>query len=95
MVPKELLNVIITPGFLFFNRLGEVEKALCHYNQAGKYTETKHIEQVQDVIKCLNRCDEARRSKEWNVMLKETSFAISYGADSSPRVSFLSCSYHT
>uniref|UniRef100_A0A1J3FGM2 Inactive TPR repeat-containing thioredoxin TTL3 n=1 Tax=Noccaea caerulescens TaxID=107243 RepID=A0A1J3FGM2_NOCCA len=67
-------------------RLGEVEKALCHYNQAGKYTETKHIEQVQDVIKCLNRCDEARRSKEWNVMLKEACFAISYGADSSPRV---------
>ncbi|ESQ27305.1 hypothetical protein EUTSA_v10018402mg [Eutrema salsugineum] len=67
-------------------RLGEVEKALSHYNQAGKYTETKHIEQVEDVIKCLRRCDEARRSKEWNVVLKETSFAISYGADSSPRV---------
>ncbi|CAN6936321.1 unnamed protein product [Brassica oleracea var. botrytis] len=67
-------------------RLGEVEKALCHYNQAGKYTETKHIEQVEDVIKCLRRCDEARRSKEWNVVLKETCFVISYGADSSPRV---------
>ncbi|CAH8309669.1 unnamed protein product [Eruca vesicaria subsp. sativa] len=67
-------------------RLGEVEKALCHYNQAGKYTETKHIEQVEDVIKCLKRCEEARRSKEWNVVLKETCFVISYGADSSPRV---------
>ncbi|KFK42190.1 hypothetical protein AALP_AA2G223200 [Arabis alpina] len=67
-------------------RLGEVEKALCHYTQAGKYTETKHVEQVEDVIKCLSRCEEARRSKEWNVVLKETCFAISYGADSSPRV---------
>ncbi|CAE5964533.1 unnamed protein product [Arabidopsis arenosa] len=67
-------------------RLGEVEKAMCHYNEAGKYTETKHIEQVEDVIKCLRRCDEARRSKEWNVALKETLFAMSYGADSSPRV---------
>ncbi|KAL1204221.1 Inactive TPR repeat-containing thioredoxin TTL3 [Cardamine amara subsp. amara] len=67
-------------------RLGEVEKALCHYNQAGKYTETKDIEQVEDVIKCLRRCEEARRSKEWNVVLKETYFAMSYGAESSPRV---------
>ncbi|CAH8356204.1 unnamed protein product [Eruca vesicaria subsp. sativa] len=67
-------------------RLGEAEKALCHYNQAGKYTETKHIEQVEDVIKCLRRCDEARRSKQWNLVLKETCFVISYGADSSPRV---------
>lgn len=74
--------------------MGEVEKALSHYNQAGKYTETKHIEQVEDVIKCLKRCEEARRSKEWNVVLKETCFVISYGADSSPRVSFLSCSFH-
>ncbi|RID54828.1 hypothetical protein BRARA_G02119 [Brassica rapa] len=67
-------------------RLGETEKALCHYNQAGKYTETRHIEQVEDVIKCLRRCDEARRSKGWNILLKETCSVISYGADSSPRV---------
>ncbi|CAG7903315.1 unnamed protein product [Brassica rapa] len=67
-------------------RLGEAEKALCHYNQAGKYTETRHIEQVEDVIKCLRRCDEARRSKGWNILLKETCSVISYGADSSPRV---------
>ncbi|KAL0865895.1 hypothetical protein Bca101_045013 [Brassica carinata] len=67
-------------------RLGEVDKALCHYNQAGKYTETKHIEQVEDVINCLRMCDEARRSKQWNLLLKETCFVISCGADSSPRV---------
>ncbi|KAJ0256597.1 TPR12 [Hirschfeldia incana] len=67
-------------------RLGEAEKALCHYNQAGKYIETKHIEQVEDVIKCLRRCDEARRSKQWNVVLNETCFMISCGVDSSPRV---------
>ncbi|CAH2067790.1 unnamed protein product [Thlaspi arvense] len=67
-------------------RLGEVEKALSHYNQAGKYTETKHIEQVEDVIKCFRRCEEARRSNEWNVVLNETCSAMSYGADSSPRV---------
>jgi hypothetical protein len=90
MVLNKLLNRTLHPGFLFLTRLGEVEKALCHYNEAGKYTETKHIEQVEDVVKCLRRCDEARRSKEWNVALKETLFAISYGADSSPRVSFVS-----
>ncbi|CAN8234003.1 unnamed protein product [Cochlearia groenlandica] len=67
-------------------KLGEVEKSLSHYNKAGKYTETKHIEQVEDVIKCLRRCEEARVTKLWNVMLKETIFAISYGANSSPKV---------
>ncbi|WZZ05680.1 hypothetical protein YC2023_091601 [Brassica napus] len=54
-------------------------------NTSGKYTETRHIEQVEDVIKCLRRCDEARRSKGWNILLKETCSVISYGADSSPR----------
>ncbi|XP_010534068.1 PREDICTED: inactive TPR repeat-containing thioredoxin TTL3 [Tarenaya hassleriana] len=67
-------------------RLGEAAKALEHYKRAGKHVEMKHVEQVHDVIRSIKRCEDARKSREWNILLKETSFAISYGADSSPRV---------
>ncbi|KDP41365.1 hypothetical protein JCGZ_15772 [Jatropha curcas] len=67
-------------------RLGEAEKALYHYKQSGSCADSQDIAQVQAFQKHLNKCIEARKLKEWNVLVKETDCAISSGADSSPKV---------
>ncbi|KAJ4840327.1 hypothetical protein Tsubulata_023741 [Turnera subulata] len=69
-----------------YARLGEAEKALDHYRQSSLNTDSKEIAQAQLLQKHLNRCTEARALKEWNILLKETEFAISSGADSAPQV---------
>ncbi|KAJ7006790.1 hypothetical protein D5086_004571 [Populus alba] len=70
---------------LYF-RLGETEKALCHYKQSGPSTDSKEVAQAQALQMHLNRCTEARKLKEWNRLLKETERSISSGADSAPQV---------
>ncbi|WCJ44489.1 TPR repeat-containing thioredoxin TTL1 [Euphorbia peplus] len=72
-------------GTLYF-RLGEAEKALHHYKQSGLYAKPEDIAQTQILHKHLSKCNGARKSQEWNTMLKEADLAISSGADSSPQV---------
>ncbi|XP_065846914.1 TPR repeat-containing thioredoxin TTL1-like [Euphorbia lathyris] len=67
-------------------RLGEPEKALHLYKQSGQYAKSEDITQTQVLQKHLSKCIEARKSKEWNTLLKETDLSISSGADSSPQV---------
>lgn len=68
------------------SRLGDLEKALCHYKQSGHYTDPKDVDQAQALKKCLARCSEVQKIQEWNILLKETQFAISSGANSAPQV---------
>lgn len=74
--------------FLSF-RLGEAEKATYHYKHSGSLIEREDIAKAEAVQKHLNRCNEARKLKDWDGLLKETQYAISFGADSAPPVSFL------
>ncbi|XP_050223120.1 TPR repeat-containing thioredoxin TTL1 [Mercurialis annua] len=67
-------------------RLGEAEKALYHYKQSGIYADSEDISQAQALRKHLNRCIEARKLQDWNILLKETDRAISSGGDASPQV---------
>ncbi|KAF3445797.1 hypothetical protein FNV43_RR10974 [Rhamnella rubrinervis] len=67
-------------------RLGDAEKALCHSKHSGHYTDSKDVNQAQALTKCLTRCSEAQKIQEWNMLLKETQFAISSGANSAPQV---------
>ncbi|KAI3807787.1 hypothetical protein L1987_23721 [Smallanthus sonchifolius] len=67
-------------------RFGETEKALCHYKCSGEKAERHDIAKVQAVKAQLVTCSEARKTKDWNRLLKESQFAYSLGADSSLQV---------
>ncbi|KAF8405999.1 hypothetical protein HHK36_008079 [Tetracentron sinense] len=67
-------------------RLGEGEKALYHYKQAGPEAESTNIAQAQDLQSHLIKCTEARKLRDWHTLLKETGCAISSGADSAPQM---------
>lgn len=70
---------------LYF-RVGEAEKAIYHYKHSGAYADSEDIAQAQALQKHLSGCNQARKLKEWNTLLKNTQCAISYGADSAPQV---------
>ncbi|MBA0625807.1 hypothetical protein Godav_003566 [Gossypium davidsonii] len=67
-------------------RLGEPEHALYHYKHAGNHADSNHISEAQTLIQRLKRCSDARKSHEWNTLLKETQCVITSGVDSAPEV---------
>ncbi|KAK5824188.1 TPR repeat-containing thioredoxin TTL1-like [Gossypium arboreum] len=67
-------------------RLGEPEHALYHYKHAGNHADSNHISEAQTLIQRLKRCSDARKSHEWNTLLKETECVITSGVDSAPEV---------
>ncbi|KAK2389784.1 hypothetical protein P8452_27313 [Trifolium repens] len=72
-------------GSLHF-RLGETDKALYHYKQAGPEADPDEIAKVKILQAHLNKCTEAQRVGDWNTLIVETSNAISSGADSAPQI---------
>jgi len=68
--------------------LGEAEKAL-NCNKETPYFDSELDFQARALQVHFNKCSEARKVKDWKVILKETQFAISLGVDSAPKVSFL------
>ncbi|XP_071712141.1 inactive TPR repeat-containing thioredoxin TTL3-like [Rutidosis leptorrhynchoides] len=67
-------------------RFGEADKALSHYKCSGEKAERPDIAKVQAVKAQIVACLEARMVKDWKRLLKESRFAFSLGADSSPLV---------
>ncbi|GAB2283418.1 hypothetical protein Dimus_017933 [Dionaea muscipula] len=65
-------------------RLGEAEKALHHFKQAGPEADPDAVAKAKIVLCHLKKCDEAKRLRDWNSVLKETGNAVSTGADSAP-----------
>ncbi|GAB2231235.1 hypothetical protein Droror1_Dr00027524 [Drosera rotundifolia] len=65
-------------------RLGEAEKAMFHVKQSGPEADPDALAKAKVVLGHLRKCDEAKRSRDWNSVLKETGNAISAGADSAP-----------
>lgn len=72
-------------GNLYF-RLGETDKALYHYKQAGPEADPDEIVKVKNLQVHLHKCTEARRLGDCNTLLTETSKAISSGVDSAPHI---------
>jgi DnaJ homolog subfamily C member 7 len=68
--------------------LGEAEKALNCVKETP-YFDSELAVQAQALQVHFNKCTEARKVKDWKVILKETQSAISLGVDSAPKVSFL------
>ncbi|MFQ6669481.1 hypothetical protein Gotur_034706 [Gossypium turneri] len=67
-------------------RLGEPEHALYHYKHAGNHADSNLISEAKTLIQRLKRCSDARKSHEWNTLLKETQCVITSGVDSAPEV---------
>ncbi|KAI3725683.1 hypothetical protein L1987_65475 [Smallanthus sonchifolius] len=67
-------------------RLGDADKTMRHYKQAGSEAEVNVITKAQNLQVHLNRCNEAKKRRDWNTLLKETSLAISAGADSALQI---------
>ncbi|KAI3767785.1 hypothetical protein L2E82_18189 [Cichorium intybus] len=63
-------------------RLGEPDKTIRHYKQAGSEAEPDLLTKAQNLQVHVNRCNEAKKQRDWNTMLKEIDLAISAGADS-------------
>lgn len=71
-----------------FDRLGEAEKAVWHYEQSGRKADRKDIDQAKALSTILSSCSEAQRVKDWTALLKQSQSALSLGSDSSPQVCF-------
>ncbi|KAL6502596.1 hypothetical protein OROHE_024249 [Orobanche hederae] len=67
-------------------RLGEPEKAVYHFKQAGSDADPDAMNKAKKVQFHLNKCTEAKRQRDWNTLLKETDFSIAAGADSAPLI---------
>lgn len=79
-----MIGVVYLYGY--YCRLGEPDKATYHYKHAGQEADREDLAKVKTVQTHLNKCAEARRSRDWNTLIKETEFVISAGADSAPQV---------
>lgn len=67
-------------------RMGDAENANYHLKRSGAYADSEDMAQAQALQKHLGGCNEGRKLKEWNTLLKDTHRAISSGADSAPQV---------
>nr|GEV37959.1 hypothetical protein [Tanacetum cinerariifolium] len=67
-------------------RLGDPYQTTRHYKQAGSEADPDLIIKAKKLQVHLKRCNEARKLKDWNILLKETMLAISAGADSALQI---------
>lgn len=72
-----------------FDRLGEPEKGLYHFKQAGPEADPDAMAMATKVQNHLNKCTDAKRQRDWNALLKEIALSTSAGADSAPLVATL------
>lgn len=67
-------------------RLGQPEKGLYHFKQAGPEADPDAISMATKVQSHLNKCTEAKGVRDWNALLKEIGLLTSAGADSAPLI---------
>ncbi|XP_071728729.1 uncharacterized protein [Rutidosis leptorrhynchoides] len=67
-------------------RLGDADKTMRHYKQAGSEAEPDLITKARKLQGHFSRCNEAKKRRDWNTLIKETSIAISAGADSALQI---------
>ncbi|KAL8143462.1 hypothetical protein V2J09_016494 [Rumex salicifolius] len=67
-------------------RLGEAEKALFHFKKAGAEADPDAIAKAKLVLSHLNKCEQAKRIRDWSSVINATNNAISAGADSAPTI---------
>lgn len=71
---------------LIYVRLGEAERALHHFKEAGSDGDPDAMNRAKQVQIHLNKCSESKRRRDWNGVLKEAVLAVDAGADSAPSI---------
>ncbi|KAG2309771.1 hypothetical protein Bca52824_029519 [Brassica carinata] len=66
-------------------RLGQVDNAGKHFFYVEEPSDPTVVKVLEEVDRHLNRCADARRRGEWNIVLTEVSAAMESGADMSLR----------
>ncbi|CAA7034729.1 unnamed protein product [Microthlaspi erraticum] len=67
-------------------RLGEVEKSIYHFKHSGPEADPEDIAKAKTVQTHISKCTEAKRLRDWNGLITETTNTISSGADAAPQV---------
>ncbi|OWM82207.1 hypothetical protein CDL15_Pgr001781 [Punica granatum] len=67
-------------------RLGEAEKAIYHYKQAGPEADPEDISKARTLQTHLSKCTEARKLRDLHTVIKASELAITAGADSAPQM---------
>ncbi|KMT19892.1 hypothetical protein BVRB_1g009410 [Beta vulgaris subsp. vulgaris] len=70
---------------LYF-RLGYAEEAIQHFRLSGNTASLTDITQAKALEACLSRCNEAKDSKNWETLLRQTGDALAIGANSSLQI---------
>lgn len=67
-------------------RLGRVERARKIIKSSGPHIEIGDVQKLDKIEKHLMNCLAAKRSSDWNSVIRESEAAIAAGADSAPQV---------
>ncbi|KAL0900070.1 hypothetical protein Bca101_084031 [Brassica carinata] len=67
-------------------RLGQVDNAGKHFFYVEEPSDPTAVKVLEEVDRHLNRCADARRRGEWNIVLTEVTAAMESGADMSPQL---------
>ncbi|CAN8251557.1 unnamed protein product [Cochlearia groenlandica] len=67
-------------------RLGEVEKSIYHFKHSGPEADPEDIVKAKTVQTHISKCTEAKRLRDWNGLITETTNTINTGADAAPQV---------
>ncbi|XP_051126714.1 TPR repeat-containing thioredoxin TTL4-like isoform X2 [Andrographis paniculata] len=67
-------------------RLGESDKAMHHFNQAGSEADLDAMKRAKKIRFHLSNCDEAKKCRDWNTLVEETGVLTEAGADSAPLI---------
>ncbi|KAJ4893648.1 tetratricopetide-repeat thioredoxin-like 2 [Raphanus sativus] len=67
-------------------RLGQVDNAGKHFFYVEEPSDPMVVKVLEEVDRHLNKCADARRRGEWNIVLTEVSAAMESGADMSPQL---------
>ena len=63
-----------------------MEKSIYHFKHSGPEADPEDIVKAKAVQTHLNKCTEAKRLRDWNGLITETTNTISSGADAAPQV---------
>uniref|UniRef100_A0A7N0T905 Uncharacterized protein n=1 Tax=Kalanchoe fedtschenkoi TaxID=63787 RepID=A0A7N0T905_KALFE len=67
-------------------RLGEADKAMYHHKHAGSEADPEVASKTKNLQAHLSKCTEAKKTRDWNTLIKETGLALAAGADSAPMI---------
>jgi DnaJ family protein C protein 7 len=67
-------------------RLGRFDGARNHFRIAGQQTDLSDIQRLEKVEKHLAKCLAARKSCDWNSVIRESDAAVVAGADCASKV---------